>query len=146
MVRSVTASLDNTRLAEIPEEIQSSENLSSLDQNDLEETYKLGIPKIMTVMDDSDEILDRSRSRSPIQLQRSKSGGIEMNNTDANVRESVNAATLGEVRNRMHGRLSEPYSHCVRQLNKMDGKKGKDCMQTPMQKMNCITEISSCIK
>lgn len=66
MVRSVTASLDNTRLAEIPEEIQSSENLSSLDQNDLEETYKLGIPKIMTVMDDSDEILDRSRSRSPI--------------------------------------------------------------------------------
>ena len=51
----------------------------------------------------------------------------------------------------MHGRLQEPYSICVDKLNRMDdckedGRGQSSSLLTPMQKMNCITDISSCIK
>lgn len=38
---------------------------------------------------------------------------------------------------------NKPYIKCINQLNKMSDKNG---MNTPLRKMNCITEISSCIK
>ena len=44
----------------------------------------------------------------------------------------------------MHCRTQEPYSNCVKQLNKIE--QDEEGLQTPMAKMQCITEISSCIK
>ena len=53
-----------------------------------------------------------------------------------------NKATLSDIRKRMR-RENIPYIKCINQLNKMGDKNG---MHTPLSKMNCITEISSCIK
>ena len=47
----------------------------------------------------------------------------------------------------MHNRKNVPYSDCIKQLNKLDkDPQGENQILTPMQKMACITEISSCIK
>ena len=58
--------------------------------------------------------------------------------------ESQKSASLSDIRRRMRSSDAiKPYSMCIEQLNKMDSRGG---MQTPMSKMNCITEISTCIK
>ena len=38
---------------------------------------------------------------------------------------------------------SVPYTKCIDQINKLDGRAG---VLTPLERMNCIAEISSCIK
>ncbi len=55
---------------------------------------------------------------------------------------SVKSATLSEIRRRMRDKDTCPYKKCIDQLNKMDA----SIMHTPLEKMNCIAEISSCIK
>ena len=51
---------------------------------------------------------------------------------------------MSEIRRRMNRVNSKPYAKCIEQLNKMDSRKGS--VLTPMDKMNCIADISSCIK
>ena len=46
----------------------------------------------------------------------------------------------------MHNPETEPYTLCIKQLNKLDASHKNKALQTPMAKMNCISEISTFIK
>ena len=59
-------------LAEIPEEIMSNDGRSSMNQNELEETYKYGVPQPVTIMDESAELLVQSPTRFRLGLSRSE--------------------------------------------------------------------------
>ena len=60
--------------------------------------------------------------------------------------EDKKEVSLTEIRRRMHNPETEPYSLCIKQLNKLDASQKNKALQTPMAKMNCISEISTFIK
>merc|ERR1719491_2815416 len=72
--------------------------------------------------------------------------GNNEENSDSMSDESGSQTNLSEIRRRMFNPTKGPYSKCVSQLGLLVSDKTSKAMQTPMEKMDCITEISSHIK
>ena len=133
---------NTTILHSIPEEVsEKSSFVTEARPSDL--AVKAGpLIEAENLEDSADVLMNRLKSALT-------SGNVSLSNTVSGdgqpprVQQPPASATLSEVRKRMREGETNPYERCILQLNKLGARGG---LMTPFEKMQCIAEISSCIK